>query len=114
MIFGLLIGVVIFILSILNTSELKRQETSILKALGVSKNKLLWIQNSEAIIIGLITGLIASFTALFLTTCISLYILKVPLDIAWYWLPLVPLTTCVLTVALNTFLLSSQYENRSV
>lgn len=111
--FALLSGLVIVTLSILSLSGTKQQETQLLKIWGMRRNTLLWIRSSEAFLIGFYSGLLATITAVSINIYLAAKILDSHFLIPWAIFITVPLGTSLLTVLINLFIQSKQYQNKS-
>lgn len=111
--FALLIGIVIVTLAILSFSSAKMQETRVLKILGMRRKTLLWIRSSEAFLIGIYAGFLATTTAISINVYLAVAILKSHFSIPWLLFITVPLATSALTVVVNLIIQRSQYQSRS-
>jgi putative ABC transport system permease protein len=109
--FSLFTGLIIAILAMLSFSDLKEQETVVLKTLGMRKRALLWIRSSESCIIGFFAGLLAICSAIFVNYYLNLVLLGLPSNIPWLLLA-VPFLTAAVTIFINTLVVSSQYQQR--
>ncbi|MDI1351391.1 MAG: hypothetical protein PSV35_01265 [bacterium] len=110
--FALLIGLIIVALAILSLSSIKRQETSILKILGMSRNNLLWIRSSEAILIGLYSGFLAAVMAILINKYVVEHILETLYRIPWLLLIVIPLVNALLVLIINLIIQNNQYQQR--
>jgi len=110
MVFGLLAGFIILILAMLSFSATKQQEVFVLKALGMKRKQLLFIQSSESILIGGIAGLLAVVIAFVLNFYIAYEILNIRFIVPWHWLLVIPLFSSGMTAAINTLVMRSQYQ----
>lgn len=111
--FALLIGLVIVTLAILSFSSTKLQETRVLKLLGMRRKTLLWIRSSEAFLIGIYSGGLATGTAILINLYLAEAILNSRFSIPWSLFITVPLTTALLTVVINLIIQRKQYQSRS-
>ncbi|MCL9683892.1 ABC transporter permease [Legionella maioricensis] len=111
--FALLIGLVIVTLAILSFSSTKLQETKILKILGMRRKTLLWIRSSEAFLIGIYSGVLATGTAILINSYLAEAILNSRFAIPWLLFITVPLTTAILTIVINLIMQRKQYQSRS-
>lgn len=110
--FALLVGLVIVTLAIFSLSGTKRQETQVLKILGMSRKNLLWVRSSEALLIGLYSGLLAISTAVLINLCVVASIFDNHYVIPWLLFIKVPISTAVLVVGINWFVQRRQYQQR--
>ncbi len=110
--FALLIGMVIAVLAVLSFNSSKQQETQVLKVLGMRRRTLLWIRSSEALIIGLYTGLLACIIALTLGYSLSMRMLNTAFAFPWSLLFLVPLLTAIVNLSLTAGIQYLQYKHR--
>lgn len=110
--FALLVGLIIVTLAILSLSDTKKQETQVLKILGMTRNTLLWIRSSEALLLGLYSGLLATGTAIVINVVVVAAILNSHYVIPWLLFITVPLSTAVLVVVINLIIQQRQYQGR--
>lgn len=110
--FALLVGLIIVTLAILSLSETKKQETQVLKILGMTRNTLLWIRSSEALLIGLYSGLLATATAIVINVVVVAAILNSHYVIPWVLFITVPLSTAALVVVINLIIQQRQYQGK--
>ncbi|BCA96894.1 permease [Legionella antarctica] len=111
--FALLIGLVIVTLAILAFSSTKLEETRVLKILGMRRKTLLWIRSSEAFLIGVYSGVLATGTAILINLYTAEAILKSQFSIPWSLFIVIPMTTALLTVVINLIIQRKQYQSRS-
>ena len=110
--FALLVGLIIVSLALLSLSETKKQETKLLKILGMTRNSLLWIRSSEALLIGLYSGLLATVTAVVINVIVVAAILDSHYVIPWLLFITIPLSTAALVVILNLLIQQRQYQGK--
>ncbi|MDP1604939.1 MAG: FtsX-like permease family protein [Legionella sp.] len=110
--FALLTGLIIAILAMLSFSDLKEQETALLKTLGMRKRTLLWIRSSESFIIGFYAGLLAICCAIIINYYLNRAILGLPLTTPWTLIIAVPFLTAGATVLINNLVMLSQYQRQ--
>ena len=111
--FALLAGLIIVMLAILSLSGTKRQETQVLKILGMRRITLLWIRSSEAFLIGLYSGFLAILTAVLINMYLASLILESHFTIPWILFVLVPLSTAFIVVVINLIIQGNQYQGRA-
>ncbi|VEG91644.1 ABC transporter permease [Legionella spiritensis] len=110
--FALLAGLIIVALAILSFSSTKQQETRLLKILGMRQYALLWIRTSEAFILGVYAGLLASITAILVNRYLAEVVLNIPFSPPWHLILTVPLYTAGITVVINFLIQRNQYQHR--
>ena len=110
--FALLAGLVIVTLAILSLSSTKQQETQVLKILGMRRRSLLWVRSSEACLIGLYSGFLATGTAVLVNIFIVAAILDSHYLIPWMLFITVPLGTAALVVVINLVIQGRQYQGK--
>lgn len=76
------------------------------------KRRLLWIRVSEAMILGLLTGMLSVACALGVAYYLAYGVLEVFFDIPWELIALVPLVTILVMVLLQAWLQQRQYQKR--
>ncbi|WP_133140581.1 ABC transporter permease [Legionella genomosp. 1] len=111
--FGLLTGLIITALAMLSQSGSKKQETWLLKTLGMRRKQLLWIKSSEAFFTGFYAGLLAVCTAIAINFYVANNILGLSFIMPWRYLFGVPFVVAVFTVLLNHAVSYWQYERRT-
>ncbi len=108
--FAFLIGTVIVILAILSFSSTKIQETRVLKVLGMGRKTLLWIRSSEAFLIGLYSGVLATVTSLLINLYLATALLNSKFLIPWLLVITVPLAAALITILINIMVQTKQYQ----
>jgi putative ABC transport system permease protein len=110
--FALLVGLVIVTLAILSLSGTKQQETQVLKVLGMRRNTLLWVRSSEAFMIGLYSGFLATGTSVLINLYIVAAILDGHFSIPWILFMVIPVGTAFLVVLINLIIQGRQYQGK--
>jgi putative ABC transport system permease protein len=111
--FAFLAGLVIVTLAIFSFSSTKVQETRVLKILGMRRKNLLWIRSSEAFLIGIYAGLLATGTAILINVYLAASIMDSQFIIPWSLFIFIPLLTAGMTVFINVLIQRKQYQNRT-
>lgn len=107
--FALAIGFIICLLSMLSFLSSKQHEAQILKALGMRKRELLVVESLEALIIGLLSGVIAISLAI-VCNAVSIYtVFNIPYHIPWSLTLIVPITCAVVFAGAYLGLLRARY-----
>lgn len=109
--FALLAGFIVVTLAFLALSEAKKQETQLLKFLGMSRRSLLWIRSSEALLIGLYSGLLATAIALIMNALLATIVFRTFYTIPWRLFIVVPGLTSFFVVFLNLIIQHQQYKS---
>lgn len=111
--FAVLSGLIIVTLAIFSFSSTKLQETRILKILGMRRKNLLWIRSSEAFLIGMYAGMLATGTAILINVYLASALMDSQFIIPWSLFFIIPLVTACITVLINLIIQRKQYQNRA-
>ncbi len=87
-VFALAAGLVVLYAAIATTQDERVFEAAIMRTLGASRRQMVVVQLAEFLVIGLLSGLIASGGALALATVLSDKVLGLPYSIN-YWIPVI-------------------------
>ena len=108
--FALLAGLIIVILAVISLNRTKQQETRVLKILGMRQRSLLWVRSSEACLIGLYTGILATSMAILLNWILVTTLFDSLYTIPWRLFISIPLGTAVFMVGINVLIQKKQYQ----
>jgi putative ABC transport system permease protein len=110
-VFSLLIGIIIAILAMLSLSDSKREETKILKILGMQQQALFFIRSSEAGFIGFYAGMLAIVIAIGVNYYLSSKLLTIACHLPWLLILLVPLLTSIGMILINNLMMIIYYQH---
>ncbi|KTC68808.1 FtsX-like permease family protein [Legionella birminghamensis] len=108
--FGLFTGLIITALAMLSLTGSKKQETYLLKTLGMRRKQMLWIKSSEAFFIGFYAGLLAVSTAIAINFYVADSLLGISFRMPWFYLLTVPFVAALGTILLSHTVSYLQYE----
>ncbi len=86
--FALAAGVVVLYAAIATTQDERVFDAAIMRTLGATRRQMIIVQAAEFLLIGLLSGLVASAGALALATVLSDKVLGIPYSIN-YWIPVI-------------------------
>ena len=110
--FSLCTGFIIATLAMLSFSEIKQQETRVLKVLGMRRRSLLRVRYIESCIIGFYAGLLAILTATYINYHLNSMLFGLPFNLPWMFIFTVPFLTAVTTMLMNTLIARYHYGRR--
>ena len=87
-IFALAAGLVVLYAAIATTQDERVFEAAIMRTLGASRRQMVVVQLAEFLVIGILSGLVASLGAIALATVLSDKVLGLPYSIN-YWIPVI-------------------------
>lgn len=111
-IFSLFSGLIIVMLSMVSLNATKQQETRLLKLFGMRRNTLIWVRVSEAILLGLFTGVLAVGSSLGLVYYLAHVVLEVSFSMPWSMVFATPIAIITLMVIMQAVLQNRQYQMR--
>ena len=87
-IFALVAGLVVLYAAIATTQDERIFEAAIMRTLGANRRQMVIVQLAEFLVIGILSGLVASLGAIALATVLSDKVLGLPYSIN-YWIPII-------------------------
>lgn len=112
--FALLSGLLIAILTMLSFSDLKEEETFVLKILGIKRRALLSMRTSESFIIGFFSGFLAILTTILLCYVFQSIFWRIPFTIPWVFLSTIPFLSAILTLLIHHCVSFKHYQKRQL